>query len=120
VKVVIDREQSVWLQFTKHATKLLFDPIDGMKEVASVHFEFPAAQFPIGAQQKMISENPMFEFRQSSFANQAEIGGIFLVFSPPSAAPVLAGHRIQRHLTHMFFSGHAIAKTFPARAKNRS
>jgi len=74
-----------------------------MKEIAFLHFQLPAAQLPLGAQQEMKSKYFMFEFIQSSPAYETEISNIFFVFTPPNRAPILAADDFQPRLAHVLF-----------------
>jgi hypothetical protein len=60
VEIFIQREQRVRLQFSKNSPEFLFNPIDGMEEVATVHAKFARAQLPVRSQKKMIAEDTIF------------------------------------------------------------
>ncbi len=79
VEVFVNREQRVRLQFTEGLAELLFDPVQLMEKCAAFQVQLPAAELPIGSQQEVISEDAVLTFVQSPLANQAEIGGKFLV-----------------------------------------
>jgi hypothetical protein len=43
MKVVVQRKQRIGLQLPEHPAQLLFDAIDGVKEVAAAHPQFARA-----------------------------------------------------------------------------
>lgn len=57
VEVFIEREESMRLELAKCLTESLLDPIDVVKETSPVHVQLPAAEFPIGTQQKVVFED---------------------------------------------------------------
>jgi hypothetical protein len=57
VEIIVYRKQSIGFELTKNTPQLLLDSIYGVKEVPAIHIEFPAAQLPIGAQEKVIPED---------------------------------------------------------------
>ncbi|HML15688.1 MAG TPA: hypothetical protein VK419_01630 [Bryobacteraceae bacterium] len=56
-----------------------------MEEIATVDPQLTSAQFPIGAEQKVIPKQAVFEFTQRSPGHQAEIGDVFFILSAPRA-----------------------------------
>jgi len=83
VEIVIHREQSVGFELAKHPPQFLLDSIYGVKEIPAIHVEFPAAQLPIRAQEKVIPEDTIFHFCQHAFADEAKICDILLILPPP-------------------------------------
>jgi hypothetical protein len=57
VEIVVYWEQSIGFEFAKNTSQFLLDSIYGVKEVPAIHVEFPAAQLPIGAEEKVIPED---------------------------------------------------------------
>ena len=60
MEIIIDWKQPIGLQLAENTSQLLLDPINRVKEIPAVHVEFPAAQLPIGAQEKVIPEHTIF------------------------------------------------------------
>ena len=60
VEIIVYRKQSIGFELTKNTPQLLLDSIYGVKEIAAIHIKFPAAQSPIRAQEKVISEDTIF------------------------------------------------------------
>jgi hypothetical protein len=118
VKVLIQRKERIRLQFAEPASQLLLDAVDRVEKIAAVHFEPSAAQFPVGAQQKVESKDAVLELSQRSFADEAEVRAIFFVLAAPCASPVLTRHRVQRDSTDVLFPCGALAEAFQAGAKN--
>ena len=63
MEIVVDGKQSVGLQFAKNPAQFLLNSIHRVKEIPSIHLEFPATQLPIRAQEKVIPEDTIFRFR---------------------------------------------------------
>jgi hypothetical protein len=83
VEVLVDREQCKGLQFAERPSQLVLDPVYLMEEVAAVHVQLAAAEFPIGPQQKMVLEYLILKFIQSSAAHEAKICHELLIFQTP-------------------------------------
>ena len=62
MEIVVNWEQSIGLELTKHPAQFLLNSIDRVKEVPSIHVKFPATQLPIRAQEKVIPEDTIFPF----------------------------------------------------------
>jgi hypothetical protein len=69
VKILTDREESVWLQLAEHEAELLFYAVNSMKEIAPVYLQFLTAQLPIGAEKEVITKNGILGFRKSALAD---------------------------------------------------
>ena len=61
VEIIVHREKAVGFELTKNSSQLLLDPIYGVKKIAAVHLESLATQFPVGAKEKVIPEDTIFE-----------------------------------------------------------
>jgi len=57
VEIVVNWKQSVGFEFPKNTSQFLLDSIYGVKEIPAIHVEFPAAQLPVGAEEKVIPED---------------------------------------------------------------
>jgi hypothetical protein len=62
VKIIVQWKEWIGLQFPKHATELLFDPVDAVKEISTIDPELSRAQFPVRSQKKVIPEEPVLVF----------------------------------------------------------
>ena len=61
MEIVVHGEKPVWFEFTEHSSQFLLDSIYSVKEVSAVHLEPFAAQLPVGAKEKVIPEDTIFE-----------------------------------------------------------
>jgi hypothetical protein len=66
-----------------------------MKKGAAVHFQLPAAEVPIGAQEEMIPENSVFAVAQHAAADQTEIGHVLFPFARIGPPPVNSAAELQ-------------------------
>jgi hypothetical protein len=118
VKVIVQREQRIRLQFPEYTAKLLFNPIDSVKKRSTVDAQPPAAQPPVRAQNEVIAEQAVFEIVQTPPGNQAKIGQILLVFPAPRGGPLLAHVRFNRDPAQVRLLCGAANKAIVADAKN--
>ena len=88
-----------------------FDPIDGMKEVSTVHFELPGAELPVGAQEEVVAEESMICVIERSPAYRTEVGHVFFLFSGVDAPAARAGAEFPGNRTEGRPSGVAIPET---------
>jgi hypothetical protein len=118
-EIIVDWIEGVGPQFLEHATQTLFDAIDGVEKSTPVNPELAAAQSPVGAQQEVVPEDPVFEIVQVPTADQAEISNVIFVPADVgemgvSASPVI----FQADSAHVLLFGRAVAKTRVAGAEN--
>ncbi len=62
----------------------------------------------------------MLLYRQSTSANEAEIGRIFLVLKPPNSLSALAHVGFQGYAAEVFFFDNARPESFVTRSKDRA
>jgi hypothetical protein len=60
-----------------------------VKEIAAFHIKSAAAKLPVGAQEKVKPEEPVFVLIETAPGNEEEIRHIFLVFHTPGLAVFL-------------------------------
>ena len=60
VEIVVHWKQSIGFELSKNTAQLLLQPVDGVEEIPAIHVEVAAAQLPIGAEEKVISEDAIF------------------------------------------------------------
>ena len=75
VKILVEREQRIRLQFPEDPPQLLLDAVHGVEKIPAVDPERAGAQFPIRPEQEVITEHPVLEIVQNSFRDEAKIGG---------------------------------------------
>jgi len=119
VKVLIQREQGIGLEFAKDLAQFLFDAIDRVEEIAAVDVQAAAAQTPIGAEQEMKAEELVFFRCQRPAGDEREIGDVFFILAAPDPAAAASG-AIQRHLAQVLLFGCAMAKPGVARPEDRA
>jgi hypothetical protein len=109
-KVVIEGVERVGLQFRECAPQLPFNAVDGVKEGATVDLELAAAEFPVGAQEVVISEYFMVEIIEHAPANEAEVGHIFFALAGVGTAALTAAADFQGNRAGMSPVGAAFPK----------
>ncbi len=57
MEIVVHWKQPIRFELTENTSQFLLKPIDGVEEIPPIHVEFAAAQLPIGAEEKVISED---------------------------------------------------------------
>ena len=57
VEIVVHWKQTIRFEFPENAAQFLLKSIDGVEEIPAIDIEFTAAQLPIGAEEKVISED---------------------------------------------------------------
>ena len=117
-EIFVEREKPIRLQFPKYSAELLPNSVDGVKKNATLQFQLPATEPPVGSQQKVELENAVFERIERTFAYQAEVRRKFLTATPPTLTALLSRGALQGSLTHVFFLVHAIAEPVVTRPKN--
>jgi hypothetical protein len=103
-EILVERVEGVRLELAVYAAQLLLNPVDGVEEETAIHFQLAAAEFPVGAEQEVEAEQLVFLIVEITFADQAEIGDIFLVFSSPNLTPDLASEERETHMGHVPFA----------------
>lgn len=62
VEIIVHWKQPIRFELTENASHFLLDSVYGVKEITAIHGKFPAAQLPIGAQEKVIPEYTILQF----------------------------------------------------------
>ena len=94
-EIVAEGVQRIGLKFGEGATEFLLDAVDRVKEIAAVHVQFAAAEFPVRAEQKVITENPVLLLVQGTAANEAKISHIFFRLPGVNAPGVASAAKLQ-------------------------
>ena len=55
-EILVERVEGVRLELAVYAAQLLLNPVNGVEEEAAIHFQLTAAEFPVRAEEKVISE----------------------------------------------------------------
>jgi hypothetical protein len=117
-KVLIEWEQGIRLKFAKNLPQFLFDSINSVEEIPAIDHEPTRAELPIGAEEKVIAEQPMLEIIESSSCNEAKISDIFFVFAAPRFGALAASMWFNRHSADVPFLSYTADKTVIADSKN--
>ena len=120
VEILVQGKQRVGFQFPEHASELLLDPIDRMEEVSPVYARLARAQLPIRSEQKVPTEQLVFEIGESPAGDQGEVGDIFFVLPAPCAGPRLTRVGLNRGTAQMLFLGDAFDEPVIANPENRA
>ena len=89
-EIFIQRKQRVRLNLSVYPPQLLLDAVDVVKKCSPVCLHLPATQPPVGAQQKVKAEDPVFRFRQRVAGHQQKIRHVLLILHSPAVAGVSA------------------------------
>ena len=57
VEIIVHWKQPIRFELAENTSQFLLKPIDGVEEIPAIHVEFAAAQLPIGAEEKVVSED---------------------------------------------------------------
>lgn len=106
------------LELAKRPSELLLDAVHLVEKRAAVEIQFSAAQFPIGAEQEMILEQPVLLLIEDAPAHQTEVGNKFLILQPPNGFSLSPGIGLERHSADVFLLGSTLPKPHIASAEN--
>jgi hypothetical protein len=81
-----------------------------MEEIPTIHAQLPAAELPVGAQQKMVVEDTVLAIAENPPANEAEIGNKLFVSAAPDSFPLAAVVPFYRETAYRSFLRGTIAK----------
>lgn len=117
-EIFIQRVQTVGLEISKDPAQLLFDAVNGVKERSAIDLHLAAAESPVGGQEEVEAEHPVFKIIQRAAADQAEIRHIVFVLPHPGQSAVFSRTKRERHLAHVLFLGGAIPEACVTGAKD--
>jgi len=118
VKILVQREQRVRLQFPEDSPQLLLDAVHGVKKIPAVDSEGAGAQFPVRPEQEVIPEHTVLEIVQNSFCDEAKIGDILFVFAAPRRGALTARVRLERNAAQVPLLRDAPSETIATDSKN--
>lgn len=110
MKVLIQREKAVGLEFPEDTAEFLLNPVNGMEKVAAVDLEHARAELPVGAEQEVVLEQLVLEIIQCSPADVAEIGDVLFVLAPPVPLAFPSWNDFQRDSAHVLGLRDTMAK----------
>jgi hypothetical protein len=120
IKIFIQWEKRVGLQFAKYAAQFLLNSVDGVEEIASIHAETTAAQAPVSPEEEVKLENPVLGFIEGTPGDQAKIGDVLLVLPPPCLSSLATVREFKGDTAHVFLFLRTVPEARVAGAENPS